>query len=142
MKTKHRWKKGYTFAEVLVASALVGVIVGGAVKLMGTMNVSEAAATNGTVTLNLLDSSMKLWRLGLTAAEVNSVLPAVQDNEFVARAIVDYSGASVSFSAVSTVTLANSMGTLETVTVSAVAEDPQGASNRTFNLQAYRPLSR
>jgi hypothetical protein len=142
MKTQNRWKKAYTFAEVLVASALVGIVAGGAVKLMGTMSTSELSARNGTVAINLLDNAAKLWRLGLTPAEVLAVMPAITDNEFVQRGIVDYSGSTVSFGTPGTTVLANSMGTLEYVPISVTAEDPQGANNRGYTVQACRPTAR
>ena len=142
MNTRPRSKKGYTFAEVLVASALVGLMAGGAVKMMATMNTSEVTARNGTVALNMLDCAARLWRLGLTAAEVNTVLPSVTNNEFVSNSLVDYTGNSVSFGTPGTASGGTYVGTLETVTISVTAEDPQSTNHRAYSVQVYRPTTR
>jgi hypothetical protein len=138
-----RRKNGYTFAEVLMAAALLGVIIGGAVRLLGTMNITETSARGNSVAVNLLDAAAKLWQLGLTPAEVKSVLPITTNNEILDRCIVaDGSGNTVTFGSASTTTLANSMGTLESITISVTTEDPQNTNNTTTSATVYRPTSR
>jgi len=143
MNTKPRKKNGYTFAEVLMAAGLLGVMIGGTVRLIGTMNIVESTAGNGAVGMNLLDTAAKLWQLGLSPAEALSVLPITTNNEILDRSIVaDGSGNSVTFGTAGTTTLPNSMGTLENITISVTVEDPQGANNRTSTVTVYRPTSR
>ena len=93
--------------------------------------------------MNLLDAAAKLWQLGLSPAEVRSVLPISTNNEILDRSIVtDGSGNTVTFGTAGTTTLANSMGTLENITISVNVEDPQGTNNRTTTVTVYRPTSR
>ncbi len=143
MNTKPRRKNGYTFAEVLMAAGLLGIMIGGTVRLIGTMNISETAAASGAVGMNILDNTAKLWQLGLTPAEVLSVLPTSTNNEILDKAVVvDGSGNTVTFGTAGTTNLASSMGTLENITISINVEDPQGTNNRTSTATIYRPTSR
>lgn len=143
MKTHFRSSKGYTFIEVLFASALLGVILGGAVKFIGTLNTSDAMARGGAVGITYLENAAKLWQLGLSPAEVLSVMPSTTDNEFVDAAVIqDASNNAVTFGTASTTTLANISSTLDTITLSTVVEDPQGLNNRTITVTAHRPQAR
>ena len=143
MNTRRRRKNGYTFAEVLMAAGLLGVMIGGTVRLIGTMNIVESSAGSNAVAMNLLDAAAKLWQLGLSPAEALSVLPISTNNEILDRSVVvDGSGNTVSFGTAGTTTLPNSMGTLENITISVNVEDPQGANNRTATATVYRPTSR
>ena len=143
MKTHFHSHKGYTFVEVLFASALLGVILGGAVKFVGTLNTSDALARGGAVGITYLENAAKLWQLGLAPAEVVSVMPKSTDNEFVGASIVeDGSGNAVTFGSSTTTTLANISSTLETTTLSTIVEDPQGVNNRTITVTAHRPVAR
>jgi len=143
MNPKPRRKNGYTFAEVLMAAGLLGVMIGGSVRLLGTMNRAETAAGSGAVGMNILDSAAKLWQLGLSPAEVLSVMPTTTNNEILDRCVVaDGSGNTLTFGTAGTTALANSMGTLENITISVVLEDPQGTNNRTSTVTVYRPTAR
>lgn len=142
MKTKLRAKNGYTIAEVLMAAGLLGIMIGGAVRLLGTMNIMENASRSVTVGMNMLENSAKLWQLGLTPTEVLSVLPITTNNDILDRCVVASSGNPVTFGTAGTTTLANSMGTLQNITISVSVEDPQGTNNRTQTVTVYRPTSR
>lgn len=142
MNRKPRRKNGYTFAEVIMAAGLLGVMLGGTVKLMGTMNTAETAATNGAVGINLLDAAAKLWQLGLSPAEVLSVLPSTTNNDTLDRTVVASSGNTVSFGTAGTTTLANSMGTVENITISVTFQDPQNSNNQVKTVTIYRPTAR
>ncbi len=144
MKTFHRSRrnKGYSLVEALVASALLGAMIGGAVSMVGTMNLSERSALSGTVALNIQDCAAHLWQLGLTPAEVLSVLPTNTNNEFVDNSLVVSSSNSVTFGTATTATLANTMGSLENISCTVTIKDPQGNNNRTNTVQAYRPVLR
>jgi hypothetical protein len=145
MKTLHSSprNKGYSLVEALVASCLLGAMIGGAVALMGTMNLQERVSTSGTVAYNMQDCAAHLWQLGLTPAEALTVLPTNTNNEFVDNCLVAASSNSVAFGNATTTTLANSMGTLENISCTVTLRDPQGANNtRTNIVQAYRPVLR
>jgi hypothetical protein len=141
----HAWRRGYSFAEVLVASALLGLMIGGAVSLSATMNLQHASATAGAVAQNYHDNAGRLWQLGLSSTEVLAVLPHVTDNADLQNAIVPTGtspGSQVSFGVTGTTTLANSMGTLENVSCTVTLRNPVGGTNRTSTLQIYRPTIR
>ena len=143
MNSGSRSKRGYTIAEVLMAAGLLGVMIGGTVRLLGTMNTSETASRNTSVAMNLTDAAAQLWQLGLSPSEARSVLPIITNNEILDRSIVaDASGNSVTFGTAGTTALANSMGTLENITVSVVSQDPQGTNHRTSSVTVYRPTAR
>ncbi len=144
MKTflRSRRNKGYSLVEALVASALLGALIGGAVSMVGTMNLSERSAYAGTVALNMEDCAAHLWQFGLTPTEVLSVLPSNTNNEFVDGALVVTNSNSVVFGGATTTTLANSMGSLENIPCTVTIKDPQGVNNRTNTVQIYRPVLR
>ena len=137
--------RGYSLVEVVVSSALLGLAIGGALSLAATMNVQHAAAFSGAVSQNYHDNAARLWQLGLSPAEVLSVMPHVTDNADLLDAIVPTGtapGSQVAFGASGTTTLANSMGTVESVPCTMTIRNPVGAANRTLTLQVYRPTIR
>lgn len=134
--------KGYTLVEALMASALLGAMIGGAVALVGTMNLQERTAISGTTALNTLETASRLWQFGLTPAEVLSVLPTNTNNEFVDVNILVSSSNAVTFGTATTATLANSMGSLENIPCTVTMKDPQGTNNRSVTAQVYRPVLR
>jgi hypothetical protein len=137
-----RRNRGYTLVEALVASALLGAMIGGAVSMVGTMNLSERTAYAGTVALNMQDCAAHLWQLGLSPTEVLIVLPNNTNNEFVDSSLVVNANNSVTFGTATTTTLANSMGSLENISCSVTIKDQQGVNNRTNTVQVYRPVLR
>ena len=117
LQTAHEARRGYTFAEVLVASALLGLAIGGAVSLSATMNVQHAAAFSGAVAQNYQDNAAPPLAARPLPAEVLAVMPHVTDNADLQNAIVPTGtapGSQVAFGTTGTTTLANSMGTFET----------------------------
>jgi Tfp pilus assembly protein PilV len=142
MPHHRRSSRGYTFAEVLVASALLGLAIGGAVSLTATMNTQHTAALTQAVAYNYQDNGARLWQLGLTDAEALALLPDVRDNSDLQNAIVPTSTSAdkqLSFTAVTNTTLATSMGTVEKTTCTATIRNPIGAStNRNISVDAYR----
>jgi hypothetical protein len=139
------WRAGYSFAEVLVASALLGLMIGGAVSLSATMNLQHTTATAGAVAQNYHDNAGRLWQLGLSTTETLAILPHVIDNVDLQNAIVPTgtgTGVQVAFGTTGTTTLANSMGTLENVSCTITMRNPVGGTNRTSALQLYRPTIR
>ncbi len=135
-------RKGYTLVEALLASAMLGAMIGSAVALVGTMNLQERTAISGTTALNTLETAGHLWQFGLTPTEVLAVLPTNTNNEFVDTTIVVTSSNAVAFGTAGTTTLANSMGSLENISCTVTMKDPQGANNRSVTAQLYRPVLR
>lgn len=138
-------RSGYTFIEVMVASALIGVVIGGAVSLAATMNLQGEAASTSAVALNFHDNAARLWQLGLTPAEVQAVMPHITNNEALESAIVPYGsspGTQVSFTGEGTTALSNSMGTLQDVTCSVTVRSPVGSTHRVVTAEVYRPSIR
>lgn len=142
---KARLTRGYSFAEVLVASALLGLAIGGAVSLSATMNVQHASAFSGAVAQNYHDNAARLWQLGLSPSEVLAAMPHVPDNADLQNAIVPTgsgTGVQLTFSTTGTTTLANNMGTLENASCSLTIRNPVGQADRTDTLYIYRPTIR
>jgi type II secretory pathway pseudopilin PulG len=134
--------KGYTLVEALMASALLGAMIGGAVALVGTMNLQERTAISGTTALNTLETAARLWQFGLTPTEVQSVMPTNTNNEFVDVNILVTASNAVTFGNATTTTLSSSMGSLENISCAVTMKDPQGTNNRTVTAQVYRPVLR
>lgn len=136
---------GYTLAEVLVASALLGLAIGGATALTATMNSQHVAAESLSLAFNFQDNAARLWQLGLTDAEALALLPDTRDNSDLERTIVPITSAAnkqLTFTAVSNTTLATSMGTVEKTTCTATIRNPVSGANRTVSVDAYRPKVR
>jgi prepilin-type N-terminal cleavage/methylation domain-containing protein len=138
-------KSGYTILEVMIASALIGAVIGGAISLAGTMNLQGETAEVTAVAINYQDNAARLWQLGLTPAEVLAVLPHVTNNSMLESAVVPYGtapGTQVSFTSEGTVALANSMGTLEDVTCSVTIRNPLSTAHQAVAVEVYRPSIR
>lgn len=136
---------GYTILEVLVASAMIGVVIGGAVSLAGTMNLQGEAAEVTAVALNYQDNASRLWQLGLTPTEALAVLPHVTNNSALESSIVPYGtapGTQVSFTNEGTTVMANTMGTLEDVTCSVTIRNPVSTTHQAVSSEVYRPSIR
>lgn len=143
MNALHRRSRarGYTFAEVLVASALLGLAIGAAIALSATINTQYVASFNQSVAHNYQDNGARLWQLGLSSTEALALLPDIRDNADLEKSVVPTStGADkqLTFSAVTNSTLALSMGTVEKSTCTVTMKNPVGAANRTLAVDAYR----
>jgi Tfp pilus assembly protein PilV len=137
--------RGYSFVEVLMASALLGLSIGGAISLSATMNVQHASASAGTIAQNFQDNAARLWQLGMSPTETLAVLPHVADNARLQDAIVPTgtgAGVQISFGTAGITTLADSMGTLENVPCTVTIRNPVGGADRTNTVQVYRPTIR
>jgi prepilin-type N-terminal cleavage/methylation domain-containing protein len=135
-------RRGYSLVEVLVASSLLGLAMGGAVSMSSTMNVQNDTASRVSIALNYQECAARLWQLGLSAAECDSILPKVQNNQQLSDALVDSSGNSVTWSSVSNVAMPNSMGTVEKIDNTITIRNPTGGTNQTSTVSAYRPTIR
>ncbi|HSJ04654.1 MAG: prepilin-type N-terminal cleavage/methylation domain-containing protein [Verrucomicrobium sp.] len=144
MKTKRR-PNGYSLIEVLVASALVGVVISATVSLAGTMNLQGETAEINSVAINYQDNAARLWQLGLTPAEVLTLMPHVTNNVILENMIVPYGtapGSQVSFTGEGTTTLSNSMGTVEDVNCAVTIRNPVSTTHRELAVDVYRPSIR
>lgn len=146
LPASRRTRRGYTFAEVLVASSLLGLAIGGAVALSATLTTQNHASLTSAIAQNYQENAAQLWQLGLSPTEVLNLMPHVTDNADLQAAIVPTgtgTGSQVTFGTATTTTLANSMGTLESVTCAMNVRNPIGATtNRTLTLQVHRPSIR
>lgn len=83
MKFTHPFKrkrnKGYSLADVLVASAILGVGVSAAASLTLTMNTQEDMSWRVTRGLNLAENAAALYGLGLAPSDVIAYLPTDPD---------------------------------------------------------------
>lgn len=140
MNARLRSRRGYTLAEVLVASALIGLAIGGGIRLIATMNVQERASNDYSVALNLQDNAARLWQLGLSPAEVNAILPSTADNSDLNGSVVPIGAAAVSWSAPDTTDLAGNMGTLETIDCTVTIRHPTGGANQSHTVHLCRPV--
>ena len=132
---------GYTFAEVLVASAILGLAIGAGVKLIATMMIQEETSYHQAVAMNLQDNAARAWQLGLSPAEVTAILPSTTDNSNLANCLVPSGTNAVSFGTAGTTTLANTMGTLENISCS-ITLSFINSNTRTNTVQVYRPSIR
>lgn len=153
---KRRLTRGYSFAEVLVASGIIGLAMGGAVKLIATMQIQEEAAREVSVALNLQENAARLWQLGLSPATINGILPVTQTtagavvNDDLARCAGIYTDSNadgfpdtISFGTLANYTAANSMGSLDSITCTITINNPiNGAAAQTNTMQLYRPTIR
>ena len=134
-----RTRRGYTLAEVLVASALIGLAIGGGIRLVATMNTQEKASNDYSVALNIQDNAGRLWQLGLSPAEVNALLPSTTNNNDLDGSVVATSNVAVTWSTSSTTTLPSNMGTLETIDCTVTVRHPTGGTNQTHTIHLCRP---
>jgi prepilin-type N-terminal cleavage/methylation domain-containing protein len=136
---RSRLTRGYSLAEVLVASAVISLAIGGGIRLVATMGVQERAANDYSVATNIQDNAAMLWQLGLSPAEVNAILPSTLNNTDLANAVVPSSNVPVTWGTSGTTTLANSMGSVETITCTVTILNPTGGTNRSRTIQLCRP---
>tara|TARA_R110002096_G_scaffold54517_18_gene140647 strand:+ start:3997 stop:4458 length:462 start_codon:yes stop_codon:yes gene_type:complete len=83
MTFKHPFKrkrnKGYSLADVLVASAILGVGVSAAASLTLTMNTQEDMSWRVTRGLNLAENAVALYVLGMAPSDAIAYLPTDPD---------------------------------------------------------------
>ncbi len=131
--------KGYTLVEALMASALLGAMIGGAVALVGTMNLQERTAISGTVGAQHADCAARLWQFGLSPTEVLSpCCPPIPNNEFVDRTILVSGTNAVDLRQSPTTTTLSSKAWARPKTLPCTVtlmEDPQNTNNRTVTAQ-------
>ena len=131
-------RKGYTFAEVLVASGLLGIAMGVAVSLAATMNTQVESSRVTAVATNYAENAARMWQLGLSQASIQALLPTTTNNPDLLAAIVPPSSTTqVTFANAGTYALANSMGVMDKIEVSLTIRNVSGGANRTYTLQPY-----
>jgi len=141
--------KGYTFAEVLVASAIIGLVIGSAVSMAGTMNMQIESSRLSAIGINYAENAARLLQLGQTPDVVQSLLPTVNHtngtaapNPDLSAAIIPVSnGIQVTFAATEAITMANTMGTVDKVNVSVTIRNLAGGTspNRTYTISTVSP---
>ncbi len=76
---RNRKRRGYSLADVLVASAILSVGVGAAAALTLTLNTQEDISWRVTRGLNLAENAAALYGLGLSPADAIAYLPTDPD---------------------------------------------------------------
>jgi prepilin-type N-terminal cleavage/methylation domain-containing protein len=71
-----RLRRAYTLIEVLAAAAIVAVGMTAAVSLASSMMLQEEMSWRVAVTRNYQENMARLWQLGLSPADVVSLMPA------------------------------------------------------------------
>ncbi len=148
LNTFHRRgrRAAYSLAEVLVAAGLIAVAIGAAVSLSFATTSQEEAGARVARGLNVAENAARLYRLGLSGAEVIRLLP--------------YDPVVYSISITEDTPLVAGVGLMDRATVTVVTETnpstdtltwsagkwtggPGGAaSRRTFTTQILRPTVR
>ena len=136
---RSRFNLGYSLAEVLVASAIIGLAVGGGIRLVATLGIQERASNDYSVATNLQDNAARLWQLGLSPAEVNAILPSTLNNSDLAGAVTATANVPITWGTSSMTGLANSMGTVESISCTVTIINPTGGTNRSRTIQICRP---
>jgi prepilin-type N-terminal cleavage/methylation domain-containing protein len=76
---------GYSLMEVMAASSVIAIALGALASMAGTMNMQEEAAWRAAIVRNHQENMVRLWQLGLTPAEVNSIMPDPATNPELSR---------------------------------------------------------
>ena len=109
--------------------------------MSANLNLQFEASRCTSVALNYQDNAARVWQLGLSAAETLSIMPDVTNNDQLASTIVRYAGTpqqQLSFTNVTTTTLANDMGTLSNTACSVTIRNAAGGTDRATTVQVYR----
>ena len=89
---RNRKPQGYTLIEVLAAAVIIGLAISAAVSMNTTLVLQEELSWRTTVALNYQENAAKLWQLGLSPFEVNSLMPAPSGNPLLNSVLVSNSG--------------------------------------------------
>lgn len=134
-----RKPRGYTLIEVLTAAVIVGLAVSAAVSMSTTLVLQEELSWRTTVALNYQENAAKLWQLGLTPFEVNSLMPSTAGNPLL-NSILANTGSVTELGTVDS----DGLGTLDqathNLTVNNIGSSPTGGSSPTITV--VRPSTR
>ncbi len=72
-------QKGYSLADILIASAILGIGVSAAASLTLSMNTQEDLSWRVTRGLNMVENAATLYTLGLSPADAVKYLPTDSD---------------------------------------------------------------
>lgn len=134
---KRAQRAAYTLIEVLAAGAIMSIGTTAMVSLSSTLMLQEEYANRVAVTRCHQENMLRLWQLGLSAAQVNALMPHPGQNAVLNQAV--YSIPTVIETGV-TITNGVSMNTARCTAVVNISQDPATkAAGATFTLTAYRP---
>jgi len=75
MKINRLFRSGYTLIEVLIAAGILVAAVAAAAALSLAITTQEEISAHSAISLNHQEQAAQLWRLGLSGAEITSLLP-------------------------------------------------------------------
>jgi hypothetical protein len=147
--TSHRLSRpsgGYTLAEVMIATVMIGMAVGGALSMTSAMIVQEEISWRSTIALNYQENIARLWQLGLgtgnagdpVTPRVIDIMPLPTNNRMLAEALNSAATATPG----ATVT-PGTLGRLETANTRVTTRNYNTAATPAANVtQLYRPTVR
>jgi type II secretory pathway pseudopilin PulG len=120
-KPHFRWAaaRGYSLAEVMVATVMIGMAMGASLSLTSTIIVQEELSWRTTVALNYQENMARLWQLGLgtggsgdtLSPRVTDIMPVASTNRVLSEALNSLPTATLGTTAAQ-----GGLGTLETAT--------------------------
>jgi prepilin-type N-terminal cleavage/methylation domain-containing protein len=143
---KSRIRGGYTLAEVLVATVLIGMAMGASLSLTSAIVVQEELSWRTTVALNYQENAARLWQLGLGSGSpldlitprLTEVMPVATSNALLSQALN-----SVPRTVPGVIGPQGALGTMETAVSQVTVRNYNGATvPAANNALIYRPAVR
>lgn len=130
-------RAGYTLIEVLAAGAIVSVAATAMVSLSSTLMLQEELATRVAITRNFQENMTRLWQLGLSPVQINSLMPAQAQNMLLQQAV---HGTPALVETGLTTINGVVMETARSTAAVNISRDPRNeVEGASFTLTAYRP---
>ena len=128
---------GYTLIEVLAAGAIVSVAATAMVSLSSTLMLQEELATRVAITRNFQENMTRLWQLGLSPVQINTLMPAQAQNALLQQAV---HGTPALVETGLTTINGVVMETARCTAAVNISQDPRNeVEGASFTLTAYRP---
>jgi hypothetical protein len=128
---------GYTLIEVLAPGAIVSVAATAMVSLSSTLMLQEELATRVAITRNFQENMTRLWQLGLSPVQINTLMPAQAQNALLQQAV---HGTPALVETGLTTINGVVMETARCTAAVNISQDPRNeVEGASFTLTAYRP---
>ena len=134
-----RKPRGYTLIEVLSAAVIIGIAVSASVSMSSTMVLQEELSWRMTVALNYQENAAKLWQLGLSPFEVDSLMPSTPGNPILGSILAD-TGTTTEIGEVDPDLVGNMEQANHNLTINNVGSSPLGGASPTITI--VRPVNR
>lgn len=130
-------RAAYTLIEVLAAACIVSIGTTAMVSLSSTLMLQEELANRVAITRNYQENTVRLWQLGLSSAQITSLMPSMAQNTILQQAM--FNNPAFVENGLTTV---NGV-VMETALCTAIVNISQNPSTKaagaSFTLTAYRP---